>query len=241
MPESPRFSDEQVRLILARAAAESSGEGAGRAGDARHAGRSLREIEQIASEAGIDPAAVRRAAVLVQSGAQVPVAVNRRSAGIATHLTHRLHVGRRLKGREWTRVVARLRVLRDAKGSMKDDDILREWRHREFRAVVESTPEGDVIHLSARLDDPLLLTGILAGVGSFSAGLAALLAWVPDGRLTPVAGLCGLLAVGGWIGSGVELMSLRRWAREREQLLQQVAQEIPALLAGQDDDADADA
>lgn len=78
-PPARRFSDEEVSLILRRAA-ELQVDQSGTAG-----GTSLAELEEVAREAGLDPALVRRAAADLATAA--PAAAPSRFLGAATRLS----------------------------------------------------------------------------------------------------------------------------------------------------------
>lgn len=230
---APRFSDDQVRLILARAAADTTSSEALAHAD----GHSLAEIERIAAEAGIPQDAVRRAAAVVASGATAPTTIERRSLGIATWFSRRLQAGRRVTGRDWKRIVARLRVLRDAKGNTRDDDSLREWRHRTLRVVVESAPTGDIIHLSARESQPLAVAGVGVILGIFGLAITAFFLGLPATEQARLLWVLGTPVMGiGAVMIGTNVLSLRRWSREHAQLLDTLAEELPRLLDGPPDE-----
>jgi hypothetical protein len=230
MPDTPRFSDHQVRLILARAAQDAL------ARDTHAEGRTLADLEQIAAEAGIPAEAVRRAAAIVRSGGDAPLEITATALGIPSGMARRLPMGRRIKDRDWSRIVAQLRVLRGARGSLRDDEGLREWRHQGLRVFVQETDDGDVIHLTARDDHPLELTGIGTLIGGAGVALTALFLLLPadeKARVLWVLG-AGIAALGaGFAAWGV--LALRDWSNAHRRLIDRIAQELPPLLRNRDE------
>jgi len=100
-----RFDDDEVALILRRAtemqaSAASPGE----------VGMTLADLEEIAREAGLDPALVRRAAAEVQSGAaQPPLHGGSRFLGAPTRLRHERIVDGELAAEDYEAVVEEIR------------------------------------------------------------------------------------------------------------------------------------
>jgi hypothetical protein len=235
MIASQQFSDEQVRLILAHAAARTDESPL----LAPLEGRSLVEIERIGAEAGISAAAIQRAATLIASGASEPNTVVRRAMGIPTWLSRRIAAGQRVKGSDWKRIVARLRILRDAKGSLRDQDGVREWREQYVRVVVESGPAGDTLYVTARDKSPLILAvpgAFLAAAGLLLVALYLQIESTEKARALWALGVLGgvVTASGGGL-IGYALLSLRSWAHEYGRLLESVAAEVPTLLTPSDE------
>ncbi|MEM8600671.1 MAG: hypothetical protein AAGF99_12185 [Bacteroidota bacterium] len=127
MPDRERFSEEQARAILKRAAERQHR--ADLSAEARTSGLSQRELERVAAAAGIEPQHVA-AAIRDEERAEpeVPTSSADRFIGRPT----RIHVGRavsgRLDGALWQKIVVELRRTFETAGTTSTLGALHEWR-----------------------------------------------------------------------------------------------------------------
>lgn len=241
MPERT-YTQEEVALLFERAAEL-------QARSARHQqgeGLTLAELERIAAEAGLDPAAVRAAAAELDAPGR-PL-TGRRSGATATHVYTERWVPGPLREEAWEETVAELRHRFDSDlgdlvgmhgyGTSTTEQIGRavEWRHTSLSGVetrVLVQPRGE--HLCVRgsrrvgLGSP---PGEAAVLGLLSAAAVALFALPVAARLDAF-----------WVGMAVTLLTLLaavplihrltvRWRRKKHAELESLLDDVATLLAG---------
>jgi hypothetical protein len=236
-----RFTDDEVALILQRAADASTTADVGLDADtalnaSNTPGMSLAELQTIAREAGIDPQAVADAAGSVARGDLVPTAV-RHATGAPIALARIIAFEQEVDDRTWARMVVQLQETFGARGRLRTDGALREWSNGNLRAVLEPTPHGHQLRLSTRKGnaEALRLVGNL-GIG-FSVVLAAFTVAVSaaKGQPLPDAPVWVTALVPGLMGLGARLqdiLSRRSWGRERADQMQALASQLRAVLPG---------
>ncbi len=193
--EHRRYSDEETALILRRAAElQETG------GRSRHAaGFTLAEIQQIASEAGIDPACITEAAALVSAHERDRWAG---LLGAPTRFRFERVVSGELPERAWGALVEEIREAMQRPGQVGHVAGALEWVHESgdrdwVRIGVTSRSGKTHIDLRARRGDEA------AGVLSLSAVSGAMLALLTGGLLGLEA-TAGVFAVlGGGSGAGL--------------------------------------
>lgn len=232
-----RFTDEEVALILERAAT-TSGDPASDADDSTAVvatqGLSLAELQAIAREAGIDPVAVARAADALSRGDLVPTAVQT-VTGAPIALARTVQFGRDIDDRTWARMVVLLQETFAARGRLRSEGALREWSNGNLRAVLEPTPQGHQLRISTRKGNAaaLRMFGNVAMAGSFVAVATMLTVNALQGA-PPPAGLPWLaVLMPGFMGLGARLQDVltrRAWGRERSAQLDALPGQLRALL-----------
>jgi hypothetical protein len=228
MADERRYSENEVSAIFELAAAPRAL--AGRGG-AEEPGLTLAQLQQVGREAGLDPQRVAEAATLVEL---------RRTArrgtflGLPTSVGRIVTLPRQPTDREWEQLVASLRETFDARGHDRSDGVVRHWANGNLHAFVEPDPAGIRLRLRTRKSDApgyaafgvvMLLTALVILVEAALAGMA------PGGvvlALTLLASGLGML--------GVTAARLPRWAREREEQMEQVAVRAVGLLAAPERD-----
>lgn len=189
---SSSYSDQEIADILKRAAELQAA--AERTADVRP-GLTLKELEGVAADAGLDPQFVRQAAQ-EQRGAARP-SLRRASAKSRTHVFAERHVAGTLTEESWEDTVLELRHRFDTdwsgaawgtpeygRGRTEQFGRAREWRHTaisgvETRLVVRPRDEAVDLHLSQRVGfgsptaEGIGYGGILAGIIGVLIGIAA--------------------------------------------------------------------
>ena len=222
-----RYSDDEVRLIFDRAARTES-EGVAGAGSSSM-GLTLRELQEIGSEAGLSPDAVASAAA---SLARAPDAV---SAGVQrlpflrvpVGLDQAVPLGRHVDEAEWNWLVMHLRETFRARGQTEASGGFREWWNGNLRVALEPTEDGDVLRMSTRKSG--VREGNLAGLGMIGfAGFVTVLVALKGQLFThPDKVAIGLmLALGGLGAIAVNTLRLPGWFRERKGQFEAVARAL---------------
>jgi hypothetical protein len=222
------YDEDEVAEILKRATASDPTRTPVSAGSKE--GLSLSQLQEIGSEVGIPPVRMAEAARAVAS--RDPSGIERRFFGAARTVQRIVHLPRPLNDDEWTRLVVDLRETFDAAGQVSVEGSLRSWTNGNLRVHVE--PDGHQYRVRMRTlkGD----TGPRAAVGGVFVLLAALILVV-----TLVGGgdpsnliLGSAFALGGLGHLGYTRAALTRWAAERADQMEGLAERIPRLIGGPD-------
>ena len=191
---------------------------AGRGAD----GLTLDDLQAIGREVGIAPDAIERAArALDRPGAQ---SVSRHLLGLPIGVERTVTLDRRLTDAEWELLVVELREVFGARGTMRAQGSLREWRNGNLHAYLEPTPTGSRLRLgttkgnaraSVAVGSVALLTSAVGG----ALGAAT-------GTLSAVALGVGTLAAMGTVLLANGTLALPRWARLRGQQMDGIIERL---------------
>jgi hypothetical protein len=209
-----RYDDKELAEIF-RAAAEGSvsTEGsesralAGRSAD----GLTLDDLQAIAREVGIAPDAVERAARALDRPRAEPV--SRTLLGLPIGVARTVTLDRRLTDAEWELLVVELREVFGARGTMRAQGSLREWRNGNLHAYLEPTPTGSRLRLGTTKGNAAasIAAGSLALITSTVVGALS----AANGTLSAAALGLGTLAAMGTVLLANGVLGLPRWARLR--------------------------
>lgn len=221
MPER-RYSDEEVKRILASAVESDTALSAG----ASEQGMTLAEIQRIGSEAGLSMASVNAAAVALD---QTPP-VSKRVLGMPVAVAQAIALPRALDDAEWRKLVVFLRGTFEAQGREYDGPAGRGWRNGNLHITVEPAGDGAILQMRTRKGNvraifrigPMLLLG--AGAVEVAGALSHTTA-----ATTPEA---VMLAVGGAIVTAVGMLQLPGWGAARQKQFEAVASYARQLSAG---------
>ena len=234
--DTRRFSDEEVALIIKRAAELQQTEQI--VEQDRSASMSLVDIEQVAREAGIDPQLVRRAA----QGLDAPAAVNRPSAlaGAPTRLVYERVVEGEISVDEFEALVYEMRRTFGENGVPSVLGRTLAWSS-VTTAGPRGHPRGRNIDVSVtvrgglttiRVEEELrnlataVFAPILAGVGSMSLGVLFPLAMATF-QSAPVAGAIWVGGMGGLYGIARAIFG--RFASKRDRQLRQLIDRLEGM------------
>lgn len=231
-PRAPRrYSDQEVRHILEAATDGEAGTALVPTGD----GLSLSEIEAAAHEAGIDPAAVR-AAALSRLPAPSP-SVGSRLVGGPARRHHTLFVPGRLPADRHHEVTAALETVLEREMTMEQEDGYVAWEedHRQGWTRISARDVEGGVEVGVEADRRGWVT--LVGLGSVAATVALvplLAAFVPAVLGAPflLAGVAAMTAVGGT--RLVWAPSARRLHRNLERAVAAVVARIEPPMSGPD-------
>jgi hypothetical protein len=227
-PDARRYTDREVRLIL-KAAVEIQQQSADAAQPS--GGLSLAELEQVAAEAGIDPAVIRRAAASLDAGA--PEDAPSRFLGASTEIVVERVVDAPVDERDFEELLGVVRAHTRHLGEARTVGRLFGWRGRvdTARAEVSVTPAGarSAVRVRFELDElavgHFMIKGMLLGVGGGLTALATAMALV--GPVGIAAG--GVVAAGGYVWARRDFRAGAARARARAQ---ELASALAAALEG---------
>lgn len=219
-----RYGDEDVREILRLATAN---EAQDRALPAESGGLSLVELQQIAKEAGIEPARVAQAAAMLEArNAPAPV---RRHYGMPVGVSRVIGLPRAPTEREWEQLIATFRSTFGAQGVAKTEGGIRDWSNGDLHISVEPTAHGEQLRLSTTKTDAFVLNvaGTLFGAMSLVMGATVAAAGKPE-KAIAVLGMFGGLALAAFAANVLRLPS---WARTRERQFTALAEQTVKMLS----------
>lgn len=219
-----RYGDDEVREIFSLA---TTGGARDQALPAESGGMTLEELQRIGQEAGIEPARVARAAASLEArGKPAPV---RRSLGLPIGVSRVVDLPRAPTDREWEQLISQFRTTFGAQGKATTSGGLREWSQGNLHISVEPTEYGQQLRLSTLKEDAMVLNGFGVVMSGFSVLMSAVVtAAGKPGKALIVLGMFGGMAL---FAYGVNLVRLPRWAREREQQMEELAEHAVKLLS----------
>lgn len=203
-PGERQFSEREVALILKTASELQD------TGDAPGRGLTLRELEHFASEAGMDPALVRRAAASVDVA--VPTATHRVLGAPMEIVVERTFAGE-IDQASHERLLAQVRQATGELGEMQSVGRLFGWKGRvdglKTEIAVSPANGRTVVRVRMAMDEAAL--GAHLGVGVFGAvggSGVAIATMLPTLGALPALAACACVVVGSLFG-GRQLFA--RW------------------------------
>ncbi len=223
MTDERRYDDDEVAAIFETASAPP----ALRRSEAPPAeGLTLAELQEIGREVGIPP---ERIAAAASSLAVRPTPVpRRRDLGMPISAGRIVELPRALTDREWALLVADLRETFRARGNDSSRGDVRQWTNGNLHAYVEPTRSGYRLRLGTVKGDAMGLNRLagLGVVGGIITAVAPMLAGAPVGDMS-VGIMLGGMGLGGFL---LNALRLPRWAREREEQMDHIAERVRALI-----------
>lgn len=224
MPDR-HYNDDEIAAIF-RAATEGA---ASRAVPGSADGLTLRDLQDIAREVGISPAAVSRAAQALDRPHEADVAQTFLGLPVAVECTVALE--RNLTDTEWELLTVRLREVFRARGTVRTQGSLREWSNGNLHALIEPTPDGYRLRLSTYKGN----ARSWAGIGALMLGASALVVVMSATHGALFHGAPGVVVPGAlgafFLVNGT--IRLPSWARERRQQMDRIAAQVVQMM--QDD------
>jgi len=223
MTDERRYREEEIREIFGLAATT---EDLAPPALAERSGLTLRELQGIGREVGLEPARVAEAAAALDARRET---LPRRSYwGMPISVGRVVDLPRAPTDREWETLVGELRQTFAARGKVTSHGGLREWSNGNLHACIEPTENGYRLRMGTLKGNagPLNLLGIamilfsLIGVVSLALG-----GGLAEGFFAPL--------VLGWLGIGAlatNRIGLPRWAAQREGQMATIADRAVRLL-----------
>ena len=153
----------------------------------------------------------------------------RTSLGMPVSVSRVIELPRAVTDREWELLVAELRETFGARGQVASHGGVREWTNGNLHAFLEPTETGHRLRLRTHKGGALALNRM--GVTGLAMGLILLTMFLTTGPSPVRLELVMMLLVG--FGGGAlasNILSLPRWAREREGQMEYLAGRVGALL-----------
>ncbi len=234
MTNDRRFSEQEVAFILERAAVaeqeESSTDEPRELTDGVKApatGMTLRQLTEIAREAGLSPDSIQRAASAVSRGDLVPTQ-RVTSFGLPIGVGRIVEFERRVSDSEWERMVVALRETFQARGIMRQEGSLRSWNSGNLTAMLEPTATGHRLRLTTRKGDASGMIGFGITMLSIAAVIAAIVVF---SQLSPMPWWSpSVFAAIGIAAIAQTALRLPRWARTRAAQMEAFADTATAIL-----------
>ena len=238
MPQGRQYSEEEIARIFKDAAIDDASDGS-------NGGLSLSELKEIGNASGLSEAAIARAAFKLDHSFKL--SPRKKFLGKVVGVGGRLRLGARMNDDDWSRLVAELRSVFDAKGELAEDRGLREWRNGNLRIIVSSGDTEDVLRMTTMNERKRGSRGLfvaLTVVGGFLILLSFIGVFFEYG-FTNFESIShffeilfqhndagGALAVGlmqfaaGIFGLNFNGRSLSEWADEREEQMQEIGSSL---------------
>jgi len=220
-----RYSDEDVHRILSNAVDVDAAVSAGR-------GMTLAEIQSIAAEAGLSPAAVAAAAEALDRTPSVPATP--RMMGLPVGVAQSVTIPGTIDDAGWRRLVVFLRDTFEAQGREEEGGGRREWRNGNLRISLEEAGGATIVHMRTRKDSArsLVQTGGFVVLGSAVMEAATAFVHAPPNTLAGVLAM----ALGGVTMAAVGLLQLPPWSAARRKQFEAVADYARQLSVGEASD-----
>jgi hypothetical protein len=219
-----RYDDDEVREIFTLA---TTGGVRDRSLPSESGGMTLDELKRIGQEAGIEPARVAQAAERIDArGTPAPV---RRVFGLPMRMSRVIDLPRAPTDREWEQLISHFRTMFGAHGHAATSGGLRDWSYEDVRISVEPTERGEQLRLSALNNVAIGFNVLGVATGAMSVVLSAVIAAAgKPGKALVALGIFGGMALA---ALGANLVRSPRWAREREQQMEALAEHTVKLLS----------
>jgi hypothetical protein len=222
MSDERRYTDDEVAAIFEAATPVAPREEP--ADPTSHRGLTLAQLQEIGREVGIAPERIAQAAAALEH--RQPPLPRRTDFGMPVSASHIVEIPRPLTDREWSVVLADLRATFRAWGNEGSEGETRMWWNNNLHAIVEPTRTGYRLRLGTLKADGFAMNR----VGMVAIGMSIVTAFAVGGNPNALPGMLAIASMG--IGAiGANALRLPRWARLREQQMQEVAERTLALLA----------
>ena len=231
MKKERRYREDEIQEIFERAA---SSEARGLPAPAPEAGLTLSDLQDIGRQAGLEPSRVAAAAASLDVGGQV---VPRR-----THLGMPVAVGRVVEleraptDREWALLVGEARRIFGARGQLTQTGGLREWSNGNLHVCVEPTENGHRLRMGTLKGNAASVA--VLGVVGLGMGMVFLISLLADGKLAKGLVLPVMFMLTGGVALASTVLSLPKWAREREEQMRYIAERATELVAREPEPTD---
>jgi hypothetical protein len=223
MTNERRYGEEEVAEIFEAA---TTTHGAQRRVSSTADGLTLTQLQAIGSEVGVAPDRIAAAA----SALDLRRGVHPRR----THLGMPISVGRTVDlpraptDREWELLVSELRKTFNAQGKDGSSGNLRAWTNSNLHAYVEPTEAGYRFRIGTLKGDAATLNW--TGAAGMLAGLILAGPLLVTGQLTESLVGPGFIGIMGAAAFAYNAVRLPRWAHEREEQMEYMAQRVQTLI-----------
>lgn len=221
-----RYNDEEVAEIFARAS--ETEQASTRQLTSASDGMTLAQLQQIGREAGLSPDLVADAARGLDQPAQPNTPL---FLGLPIGAARTVRLERRLTDQEWEQLVVQLRETFQARGVVRAEGSLRQWSNGNLQVLLE--PDGDSQRVRFKTIRGQARPFMLFGLGLAGVSIATFLAAVAGGAVPLTDALertISMFVMGGGMFA-VGALPLRRWARLRQEQMDNLAERLTATIA----------
>lgn len=224
MADERKYREEEVKEIFDLAASRAE---LGRPPVPDEGGLTLTELQEVGLEVGMEPRRIAEAVLALD--ARREVLPRRTYMGVPISVGRVMDLPRALTDREWEVLVGELRETFGARGKVMSRGGVREWANGNLHAFLEPTEIGHRLRLTTLKGGAMGL--ITVGGTGLALGLILLTLLLTTGVSPVRLELVTMLLVG--VGGGAlasNVLSLPRWAREREGQMEYIAGRVRALV-----------
>jgi hypothetical protein len=221
-----RYTDEEVAEIFARAS-ETEQE-TRRQLTSPSEGLTLGQLQQIGKEAGLAPELVAEAARGLDQPTQPQTPI---FLGLPIGAARTVRLERRMTDQEWEQLVVQLRETFQARGVVRAEGSLRQWSNGNLQVLLE--PDGDSQRVRFKTIRGQARPFMMLGLGLAGVSVATFLAAIAGGSVPLTDALertfsMGIMGVGMF---AVGALPLRRWAKLRQEQMDDLAERLSATIA----------
>jgi hypothetical protein len=229
MTDERRYGDEEVATIFERAANHPAPGGSAVASTAASTGLTLRELQAIGAEVGLEPERIADAAASleVHHGA-ADVAPRRTYLGAPVSVSRVVDLPRAPTDREWEQLVVELRQTFGAQGKQSSQGNLRSWTNGNLHAFVEPTDTGYHLRMGTTKGNAIAMNRF--GMGALAVAFVFALFMLMIGELDEDASPALVFAIVGIAALAFNAMRLPSWARKREEQMDYIAARAVTLI-----------
>ena len=222
MTRERRYDDQEVRQIFEAAAGPSGTLASGPSSD----GLTLTELQEIGAEVGLSPERISQVALSLDASAARP---RRKQLGLPVSVGRTVDLPRAPTDLEWDLLVAALRETFGARGKVSESGSIREWTNGNLHAYVEPTSEGHRLRLGTLSGRGVALNRMAVISGVLTAVMLVLVVLADQGAGSePGILMFAAIALTAMLSN---VISLPRWARERDEQMGEIADRALAILA----------
>lgn len=223
MTEERRYREDEIQEIFERAASK---EARGVPAPVHEAGLTLSDLQDIGRQVGLEPARIAEAATALDTRPEI---LPRRTMwGVPVSVGQIVELDRAPTDREWELLVAEIRRTFGARGQLTEAGSLREWSNGNLHVYVEPTETGHRLRMGTLKGNAASVTAM--GVVGLGMGIVFLISLLADGKLAKGLFLPVAFMVMGAAALVSNLVGLPKWARQREQQMNHIANRATELI-----------
>ncbi|KPK60771.1 MAG: hypothetical protein AMS21_09360 [Gemmatimonas sp. SG8_38_2] len=223
MTDERKYEEREIQEIFKRAASQ---EDLGSPGPSTGHGLTLAELQEIGRGVGLETSRIAEAAVALDSRREA--LPRRKQLGMPISVGRIVELQRAPTDREWELLVAELRRTFGAHGKVVSQGSLREWTNGNLHVCVEPTATGHRLRLGTRKGNAMEAN--VMGFVFLALGVVTLGAVLLKGGAADDLFLSGVFAAMGAGAFAFNALRLPRWAREREEQMESIADRARTLL-----------
>ncbi len=224
MTHERKYREDEVKEIFDLAVSRDE---AGRPTVSDEGGLTLAELQEVGLEVGVQPERIAEAAFAVD--ARREALPRRKYMGVPVSVGRIVELPRAVTDREWEVLVGEFRETFGARGKIASRGGVREWTNGNLHVFLEPTDTGHRLRLRTVKGGARALMTV--GVAGLAIALILLTVFLTTGVSPVNMELLLILSagVGGW-ALAFNVLSLPRWAHEREGQMEYIAGRARALI-----------